>query len=253
VAILTAIITHLGAHRVRRQLAYLEALSPASRFVICHGGARADFDELAMDDAVFIEDPSLRGTSREQSYAEVINKVYERFVRDAPTVDLVYFIEYDHLILAADFEDRLAALAAGSDAGLFAKYASPRNDTNWPHFTRARHDESLNRFFAEVSRRDDPAIRWGCLGSGMLLRREALGALAVVSDPPHGYLEMMVPTLTYHLGFDVGDVDSVSDLYRAIRWKPVYSVDEAVAEKRAGRAFVHPFKNVDALERVRTG
>jgi hypothetical protein len=252
-ALLTAIITHLDAARVRGQLDYLQRLAPEARIVVCHGGARRDYRELGMDDALFVEDSSLRGPSREQSYTELLRAVYERFVGDDPDIELVYFIEYDHLIVASDFEQRLVALAERSPAGLFAKYASPRNDTNWPHFVRYRRDERLNRFFQQISRRDDPGVRFGCLGSGMLFRRDALRAIASVADPPHAYLEMFVPTLTYHLGFDVVDVDAVSDLYAAVRWRPEYTINEAVAEKRRRRAFVHPFKRLDALEGLAAG
>jgi hypothetical protein len=251
--VLTAIITHLDAARVRRQLDYLRGLAPESRFVVCHGGARRDFEELEPGDAVHVEEPSLRGPNREQSYTEVLSAVHERFVRDQPEIELVYVVEYDHLILASDFEQRLVALAERSPAGLFAKYASSRNDTNWSHFVRYRRDERLNLFFKQISRRDDPGLRFGCLGSGMLFRREALAAIAAVLDPPHAYLEMFIPTLTYHLGFDVVDVDAVSDLYAAVRWRPEYRVDEALAEKRRGRAFIHPFKALDELGRIGSG
>jgi hypothetical protein len=56
-----------------------------------------------------------------------------------------------------------------------------------------------------------------------------------------------VPTALHHLGFDVVDVDAVSDLYAAVRWLPEFGVDEAAAARRAGRAFVHPFKRIEEL------
>lgn len=249
-AFLTAIMTHLDAALVRRQLEYLEALSPGSQFVICHGGARTDFEALDLDNAIFVDEPSLRGPDRDRSHTEVILAVYDGFVRDEPSVELVYFIEYDHLIVAGDFERKLGDLAERFDAGLFAKDAIRRNDTNWPHFTRYRHDDGLNRFFTEISRRDDPGARWGALGSGMLFRRDALTALASAGDLPHAYVEMFIPTLTYHLGFDVVNVDAVSDLYKRVRWRPEFTTEEVIREKQAGATFVHPFKDLAGLERV---
>jgi len=112
--VLTGIITHLDAARVRRQLAYLHGVAPESRFVVCHGGTRHDFEELDPAEAVHAEEPSLRGPNREQSYTEVLRAVYERFVRDEPEIDLVYFIEYDHLVytgpIDAFFDYRYGAL-----------------------------------------------------------------------------------------------------------------------------------------------
>lgn len=248
--VLTAILTHLDASLTEAQLAYLRALSPKSRFVICHGGRRSDFERLANKDAVFIDDPSLRGPHFEQSLDATLQTLYESHVREEPSVEFVYVIEYDHLILAGDFERRLAELAERSGAGLLAKSASPRNDSNWPHFLLTRDDRRLNDFIAAISCREDTQQRWGCLGDGMLFRRDALAAFCSMDDKPSRYFELFVPTVVHHLGFDVVDVDAVSDLYMALRWVPEFTVAEAKAEKRAGRTFLHPFKRLDALHAV---
>ena len=252
-SLLTAIVTHLDAARVRQQLAYLHAVAPGARFVVCHGGARSDFEELDLDDSLFVDDPSLRGPNRDQSYTATLRALYETFVRDDPGVELVYLIEYDQLILRPDFDRSLAELAGRTGAGLLAKHASARNDTNWPHYTRYRENDQLNRFFARISRRDDAAQRWGCLGTGLLFRRDALAAFCSVDDVPHAYLEMLVPTVIHHLGFDVVNVDALSDLYAAIRWRPPFTAVQALAEARAGRTFVHPFKELDALGSIAAG
>lgn len=250
--ILTAVLTHLDAGSVERQLSYLRSLAPGSRFVVCHGGDRTDFDGLALGaDAVFIEDPSLRGPHYDESYHETLAAVYETYVRDDPAIELVYLVEYDHLIVRGEFEESLRALAQRfPDAGLFAKNATVRNDTNWSHLLRWGGDEALNRYVAGISVRDDPAIRWGCLGTGLLVRREALAAVCELDDPPPHYVELFLPTVVYHLGFGVVDVDAVSDLYSAVRWLPEFGVEAALAEARAGRTFVHPFKRLDALPAI---
>jgi hypothetical protein len=249
-AVLTAVLTHLEPQLVEKQLAYLRAMSPASRFVICHGGERRHFEALEAEEALFIDDSSLRGPHFDKSINETLLALYESYVRDDANVELIYVIEYDHLILSADFEALLTGLAQRSSAGLFAKNAIPRNDTNWPHFLRRRHDERLNRFITGISCRGDVERRWGCLGTGMLLRREALQAFCSIGAPPR-YVELLVPTVVYHLGFDVADVDALGDLYASVRWSPSYALEQALACKRAGRAFVHPFKDLGSLETVR--
>lgn len=248
--ILTVILTHLEAGLVERQLAYLQALAPGSRFVICHGGRHEDFLALPEGAGVFIEDPSLRGPHFDKSINDTLRAVYDTYVRDDPAVDLVYLIEYDHLILRADFESSLRALTQRSDAGLFAKAAGPRNDTNWSHFLSVRGDERLDGYITGISGRADVSPRWGCLGTGMLMRRDALAAFVSLVDPPAYYVEMFLPTAIYHLGFDVVDVDAVSDLYAAVRWVPAFDLDGARTAKRAGRTFVHPFKALDQLEAI---
>lgn len=248
--VLTALMTHLDAPRVHAQLDYLHALAPGSRFVVCHGGERSEFGRLEIEDAVFIEEPTLREPSGEQSHNEVFQRVHEGWVRDDPDVELAYFVEFDHLILRPDFEELLTAAAEQVGAGLMAKWAGPRDDTNWPHSLRYRDDDRVNRFFDSISRREDAGRRLGCLGNAMLFRRDALGALCALEDPPHVYVEMYVPTALHHLGFEVADFDVHGDLHMGVRWRPEFSVDEAIAAKQAGRAFVHPFKELDRLDAV---
>jgi hypothetical protein len=249
-AVLTVILTHLGAPLVERQIAALRALAPGSRFVLLHGGQRADFEQLSEPDAVFIDDPTLRGPHYDKSANDQLTAIYEHWVSADPSIELIYIIEYDHLILRGDFEQRLEELAARSPAGLFAKHASVRNDSNWSHHLRLRGDARLNDYIASISRRDDPGIRWGCLGTGLLLRREALEAFCALASPPPLYIELFVPTVLYHLGFDIADVDALGDLYSAVRFLPEMSSEEVMAAQRAGRVFAHPFKGVDVLESI---
>jgi hypothetical protein len=251
VALLTAIATHLAPAEVVRQLAYLRALAPGGRFAICHGGRRADFDALDEEHKVFVDDPSLRGPNQQQSYTAVLRAAYESFVEPDPEVDLAYLIEFDQLVLRGDFEERLRALADATGAGLIAKAASRRDDTNWPHHLRHRGNAALDSFFERITTRPDPSARWGCLGSGMLFTRAALAAFhAATHEAPHAYLELFVPTTIHHLGFEIADPDRLGDLYRDVRWRPEFTLEEALAAKRAGRTFVHPFKRIDALDRV---
>lgn len=247
VTVLTAVLTHLEAPAVSDQRAYLAALAPAARFVFCHGGRRADFEELTGADVLYADDPSLRGPHFGKSLNRTLQQIFETWVRDDPAVELIYVIEYDHLILRGDFEDSLRALASQSGAGFFGKAASRRNDSNWSHFLAVREDARLRAFVRGVSERDDPESRWGCLGTGMLFRREALAAFCALDDPPAYYVEMFVPTLLYHLGYDIADVDELGDLYSAIRWIPEFTDREIAAAKRAGRTFVHPVKRFKSL------
>ncbi|MBV9213159.1 MAG: hypothetical protein JOZ25_05885, partial [Actinobacteria bacterium] len=163
-AVLTAILTHLRAQSVREQFDFAQQVAPESRFVVCYGGGREEFARLdGSVEALFIDDPTLRVPHHDRSYLGLLQTLYNSCVRDDPRVELVYLLEYDHLILSAEFETRLTQLAARSDAGLLGKAAGRRNDTNWPHFTRYRNHDGFADFIARVSRRDDPEDRYGCL------------------------------------------------------------------------------------------
>jgi hypothetical protein len=252
---LTAILTHVEARGVEQQLAYLREVAPASRFVVCHAGDRAEFERLAANgvDAVFLDDPRLR-TYGDLSWNTVIAAVHERWVAPRPEVEMFLLLEYDELILRGDFEEALAGLAARADAAFLGKAAGPRDDTNWPHHLRYRDNAEFNDFIARVSRRENTRTRFGCFGPGMVFRRDALDAVAaVIGDAPPVMQELMLPTLVHHLGFRVVDVHEHGDLYAGIRWKPEITVEEALEAKRAGRFFVHPFKRMDRLAAVIAG
>jgi hypothetical protein len=215
--VLTAVLTHLDAPRVEKQLGWLRALAPGERFVVCHSTLQA---------------------------------LHAAHVRDDESISHVLTVEYDHLILQPDYAQRLTDLSDRCGAGLLAKWASPRNDTNWPHYLRARDDQRLNAYISSISRRDDAGVRYGCIGTGLFFTREALTALCALEDPPPAYFELFIPTAVHHLGFDVVDVDAVSDLYAGVRWLPEYTAAEVRSARHAGRVFAHPFKRIDELDQI---
>ena len=229
---ITLLLTHLDAEGVAASLAQYP---PGARVVVCHGGRREDFDRVAHPDKLFIEDPSLRGPTERQSYAEVLRRAWFEVVAGAPEVDLVWLAEFDHVVLRPDFERALRAAIDHAGADFLGKNCSPRDDTNWPHALRARRDPRLAG-----------RALWGCLGTGMLMRRPVLRALAELDELP-GYLELAIPTAVHHLGFRLDDMDRFTDLYAHVNAPPDKdraSVEEA---RSSGHFFVHPFKRVQEL------
>lgn len=230
--IATLLVTHLDAEGVAASLAQFP---PGAKVVVCHGGTREDFAAVAHPDKLFIEDPSLRGPTERQSYTEVLRRAYREVIAADEAIDLVYLAEYDHVILRPDFEHALRAAIDHVGADFLGKNCSRRDDTNWPHALRARQDPRLRGL--EL---------WGCLGTGMLMRRPVLEALAARDELP-GYLEIAVATAVRALGFRLDDVDRFSDLYAYVNAPPEKdraSVEEA---RSRGHFFVHPFKRVREL------
>ena len=232
---ITLLLTHLDAAGVAASLAQFP--DPA-RVVVCHGGRREDFDGVAHERKLFVEDPSLRGPLERQSYAAVLRQAWRDEVAGDEDADLIWLAEYDHVVLRADFDRALQAAIDHAGADFLGKSCSRKDDTNWPHALRARTDPRL---------RD--AELWGCLGTGMLMRRPVLEALAQLDDIP-GYLELAIPTAVRRLGFTLDDVDRFSDLYAYVNAPPNKdraSVEEA---RSAGHFFVHPFKQVHLVAQL---
>ena len=228
--ITTLLLTHLDAAGVQASLSQFP--DGAERVVVCHGGRREDFEQVEHPRKAFVEDPSLRGPIERQSYAAVLR-------RAAPEVGeggLVYLIEYDHVVLRRDYERALERVQAHSGADFLGKNCSRRDDTNWPHALRARSDPRL-RYAREL---------WGCLGTGMLMRREVFDALVREPEIP-GYLELAIPTMARHLGFTLDDVDRFSDLYGYVNAPPEKDLAALRAARSQGHFFIHPFKRVDLL------
>ena len=233
---ITLLLTHLDAAGVA---ASLRQFPPGARVAVCHGGRREDFEAVEHEPKLFVEDPSLRGPVERQSYAEVLTRAWTEVVARDASIDLVYLVEYDHVVLRPDFERALRQVLAHSGADFLGKNCSRRDDTNWPHALRARSDPRL-RFARE---------RWGCLGTGMLMRREVLEAFAQQDHVP-GYLELYVPTLVRHLGFRLDDVDRFSDLYAHVNAPPEKDLAALRAARSEGHFFCHPFKRVDQLAQL---
>jgi hypothetical protein len=246
--VLNALVTHLPAEQVQRQLEYLRAVSPASRFVVCHGGRREHFDRIDHDEKLFVEDPSLRGHWRDQSYNEFLTLVFDRFIDGDASVEALFVLEYDQIVLREGFERALATLLEAAGADYLGKNCVRRDASNWIHSIRARRERRFPAYLRGISVRGErePSI-YGGLGGGFVVRRGALEAFRALDHAEGVYLEVYMPSVLHHLGFAVDDVDRVSDLYEHVVHGPVKSFEEVVDAKRRGHFFAHPFKDIERL------
>jgi hypothetical protein len=126
----------------------------------------------------------------------------------------------------------------------------PKEANNWVHALRARSDPEFMVFLRRISRRDEPSRIFGCLGTGFVMRRAALEALLAVTPPTLDYHEMYLPTVLYHLGYQLADIDRISDIYEEVAYKPVKTLAQVLDAKRRGHFFVHPFKDLRRLDQV---
>lgn len=249
---LTAVLTHLPPPDVHASYAFLKGLAPDASFVVCYGGTAADFDAIELEHKLFVDDATLRGPQQHlQSLTVTFELLWSGYFARDSSLDSLYLIEYDHLILDPRFEARLRDLAGRTGADLMGKTCVERTATNDEHYIRFRKDPGLLAQLRRVSVRDDPTRLFGCLGDGMWISRRALEAYVAVDDHPPCYCETYVPTLLHHLGFGLVDIDAQGDLYRYVRWTPPFTAEDVIAALGRGAVFVHPVKDPEAVRAAR--
>lgn len=248
--LLNLLWTHLDGPAVDRQIEYLRVVAPQSRFVVCHGGRRQDFDAIRHPSKLFIDDESLRTTvARDQSAVEMLRRVHDAYAARS-AFEAMFLLEYDQIVLRGDFESAIEQLLELSGADFLGKTCVLKDANNWVHAIRARRNAEFMAFLRRISVRDEPPRIYGCLGTGFVMRRTALEALIAVDPPALDYHEMYVPTVLHHLGFRLGDIDEISDIYEEVAYKPAKTLAQVIDAKRRGHFFVHPFKDVQLLDRV---
>jgi len=252
VSTVTAVLSHLGAPEVHDSLQLLQAVAPDARFVVCYGGRIDEFERIDYGHKLFIDDPTLRGPERHlQSLTTVLERVWAAYFEADESVDSLYVIEYDHLVLDSRFETRLRELASQTRADFMGKNCVDCTATNEAQYVRFRRDERLLAHLRSLSVRDEPTRLFRCLGDGMWISRRAVRAYVEVGDHPPCYCEVYVPTLLHHLGFRLVDVDAHSDLYQDVRYMPRFDAEQAMARFTDGAVFIHPVKDPLALRAIR--
>jgi hypothetical protein len=242
--ILYLLLTHQPASEVQAYLEDFERVLPGRRTVVCHGGSRADFDELDGSlDALFIEDPSLRRRFG-QSYSQLLTLVNDRFVDPEPAYSCVHLLEYDHVVLSPRYEVELLEVMSGERVGLLAPDCADHSSVNWRHGIDLLDDEELERRLREISVRDQalPMI-WGAMGAGMTIERSALDEFCRRAGDLSRYVEAYLPTTVYHLGYRVLDAREATRVFDHVRLGPPFELDEGKLATRQGALSLHPVKD----------
>jgi len=248
--ILNLVVTHLAPEQVTRHLALAEAYTPGVPRLIAYGGPHVSFDALAFPDKFLLEDPSLRGPVINQCFNELFPKTWRWAQEHAAAFDFIHVTEYDHLILNRNYFEILEDAVERSGCDFLGKNCGLKANSNWMHLFRYRDDPVLLDYLRRISVREDKTAICGTLGNGFTLSRRALQAWAEAPTPPPFYNEVLFPTLTHHLGFKIGDIGAYCDLFRHVRWGPLWTETEIRDLQAQGAPCCHPFKDIDAAQRI---
>jgi len=242
------VISHLDPATVSGFLPFLGKLSPETRILCAYGGKREYFEGIAWPDKFFLEDDSLRGPVRNQSYNEILLKTCS--TASGQEADFFYFSEYDHFPLRRNYLGELCDLMASQEFDLLGHSFFQANHTNWIHYLRYRDDMEFKRFLGGMTRRGTVEPLYGMLGNGFMISRRALEAFCAIPVHLQVYTEVYIPTVIHHLGFKAGKIDALTRLYEAVRYEPAYSYEEVIQLLRTGKSFCHPVKCVDRYAEI---
>lgn len=218
--ILWAILVHQPPEECRSILdCWLKLGFDPSHILLVHGGAKADFDRLDHENAVFVPDENLRTVCHpveKQSYAGPMRET-ARWMSDRP-FSRVCLVEYDHIPLVPDWGRRLEVFRLQDDADVLFHHLVRVDGTNAPHYLYHLSDPRFRGAWESTSIREDPHVVLNSLATGSFWTREAFDAVAHSLNPPSAirhsssaagrpiYLEMDLPTTAHHLGFRVRDM-----------------------------------------------
>jgi hypothetical protein len=220
-------------------------LSSKYRIIIAYGGSRDAFDNISVDDKVFIEDPSLRGPSNRMSPIELLEKAMA--LVDRPGQTRFFFSEGDLLPLQADYLDPAIEAMARHDAGFLAKGIKNITASNNVFLTDAAENGIVSHMTPEQHNGSPQYLH--CLGCFFAVDGAILGRMIDQCRRMKGlYFEVMFPTAAARAGACLLSMDSVSDYLSEVRYRPIHSISDAERKVAAEVYLIHPVKSGDLME-----
>ncbi len=238
--VLNVILTHQSPAAVTAMLEWWRQYVPLEGVLIAAGGRREDFEGIAHELKIFIDDPRLRTVDHQrefQSYTGLFHAVSGWLAGREHTH--ISFCEYDHLPIVAGFNPRQIARLAAEDADVLGCQVRRVDGTNHPHYLYHHSNPEFHRFWEKITRRTDPEVILSMFGSGSFWTRQAFDAVAESPEPFRIYLELYLPTLAHHLGFRVRDLAEQNRFVQVFRDLE----SEIDAARRTGAWAVHPVKH----------
>jgi hypothetical protein len=240
--LLWALIVHQSPKQVHGLLGYWEGLGYSrEKILIVHAGDRLDFEELDFPNKVFVEDRDIRTVfhpMEKQSYGGAFREVASWL--QGRDFKAIAFVEYDHLPLVPDWDERLCDRLHEERADLLCHHLQRIDGTNASHYLEHQSEPRFSNLWRECSVREDKRVFVDAVMTGSVWTRRAFEAVASRREPFPVYLEIYLPSLAHHLGFRVrghGDQD---------RFVQVFPMEEPLARKwlEEGAWSLHQVKNL---------
>jgi hypothetical protein len=248
--ILHTIVTHLSPEQVRRQLKFLESITPGVPRLIAHGGSKAHFEALADLNPIHLTDESLRRSPSGYCFNELLSKTSSFLSTSCISFDFVHVTEYDHLILRREYFEELSHILKRAGCDFLGQGCNNRTDSDWYHLSACRKNKMFIQFLEHISIHEVKTDIYGTLFDGHTISTVALKAILRGPPLPRTYSEALFPSVIHHMGFRVGDIGTYSNLFHEVHFRPVRTKDEVLAMIERKVPCCHPFKDWDNFEEI---
>jgi len=204
---LTILLTHQPEKSVRRMVDYWTREVPGTDLWVVHGGNRADFEAINLENKSFVGCARLRTRNHpreKQSYSPVFAIVAKAIIHSP--YRYIWFMEYDHIPLTPLAPEFFLEKLQREQADVIGFRLNRFDRTNSPHYLYHLINPEFLDFWRNLSDRRDKTTILSMLGTGSFWSRQAFEAVAGVQETTPIYLEIFFPTVAHHLGFRVREV-----------------------------------------------
>jgi len=202
-SVLSIILTHQPAAAIAKMVDYWAEYVPREDILIAYGGPKSEFSAVQHQQRIFVDDQDLRTSDHQrefQSYTQIFRKA-ATFLKGREEFTHVQFMEFDHVPLARDFNQRQIERLNAEKADVLGFHLHRIDDTSHPHFLYHCAQNNFRSYWRQISRRSDSSVVLSMFGSGSFWTREAFCEVGALEEPFPMYLEIYLPTLAHHLGF----------------------------------------------------
>lgn len=241
--VINVVLCHQDAKTVEGLLDLWQRITASDSLLVAHGGTHADFEAIRYRNKIFLDDPRLRARDKQrqrQSYHGIWQTTSRWLRSSAENCEFVHVVEYDHVPLVDNLNERQIDLLKNEHADVLAYHLQRIDQTSHPHYLYHRRDQRFHDFFRKISVRGNPEVVLSMFGTGSFWKREAFETVASVEEPFPIYLEIYLPTLAHHLGFRLRDYGEQNRFVSNIGDRG----GEIESARSAGAWTLHPVKNL---------
>jgi hypothetical protein len=240
-SVLNVLLSHQYASGLANLLQWWQPYAASGELLLAYGGTKEHFAEIDFEPKCFVDDPRLRTRDNQRELQSLggIFRAAARWLAKRPRqYSFVHLIEYDHLPLIADLNQRQLERLHEERADVLAYHLRRVDRTSYAHYLYHAHNPAFHPFVRNLSVRADKDVILSMLGTGSFWRARAFEAVAAIDDTARIYGELFVPTVAHHLGFRLRDFREQNAFVTALGERGL----EVDAARRSGGWSLHPVK-----------